>query len=179
MRWRIRQQTGVNRNQCNAIELKRRINPVAAVNPPRDQLAREVALDELEPAAGCHRNWHQSPRERHSSTAGRSSRPRREGAASRAPRALVLTPTRELAIQIYEAFTAIAINTGIRAAAVVGGAALDRVASARSGTATPATGDSAGRVLRSFEAGTVKDGVRRFRSRPDLLAPEESSPRSS
>src|SRR5580700_10109441 len=37
------------------------------------------------------------------------------------PQVLVLTPTRELAIQIYEAFTAIAINTGIRAAAVVGG----------------------------------------------------------
>jgi ATP-dependent RNA helicase RhlE len=37
------------------------------------------------------------------------------------PQALVLTPTRELAIQIYEAFTAVANNTGIRAAVVVGG----------------------------------------------------------
>src|ERR1700727_1023485 len=37
------------------------------------------------------------------------------------PQVLVLTPTRELAIQIYEAFTAIAVNTGIRAAVVVGG----------------------------------------------------------
>jgi len=37
------------------------------------------------------------------------------------PQVLVLTPTRELAIQIYEAFTAIAMNTGIRAAVVVGG----------------------------------------------------------
>jgi len=37
------------------------------------------------------------------------------------PQVLVLTPTRELAIQIYEAFTAIATNTGIRAAVVVGG----------------------------------------------------------
>jgi len=37
------------------------------------------------------------------------------------PQVLVLTPTRELAIQIYEAFTAIAYNTGIRAAVVVGG----------------------------------------------------------
>ena len=37
------------------------------------------------------------------------------------PQVLVLTPTRELAIQIYEAFTAISVNTGIRAAVVVGG----------------------------------------------------------
>jgi ATP-dependent RNA helicase RhlE len=37
------------------------------------------------------------------------------------PQVLVLTPTRELAIQIYEAFTAVATNTGIRAAVVVGG----------------------------------------------------------
>jgi ATP-dependent RNA helicase RhlE len=37
------------------------------------------------------------------------------------PQVLVLTPTRELAIQIYEAFNAIAINSGIRAAVVVGG----------------------------------------------------------
>src|SRR5271168_1894602 len=37
------------------------------------------------------------------------------------PQVLVLTPTRELAIQIYEAFTAVAVNTGIRAAVVVGG----------------------------------------------------------
>src|SRR5580698_9303787 len=40
---------------------------------------------------------------------------------SNKPQVLVLTPTRELAIQIYEAFTAVAINTGIRAAVVVGG----------------------------------------------------------
>ena len=40
---------------------------------------------------------------------------------SNKPQVLVLTPTRELAIQIYEAFTAIAANTGIRAAVVVGG----------------------------------------------------------
>lgn len=40
---------------------------------------------------------------------------------SNKPQVLVLTPTRELAIQIYEAFTAIANNTGIRAAVVVGG----------------------------------------------------------
>ena len=40
---------------------------------------------------------------------------------SNKPQALVLTPTRELAIQIYEAFTAIANNSGIRAAVVVGG----------------------------------------------------------
>jgi ATP-dependent RNA helicase RhlE len=37
------------------------------------------------------------------------------------PQVLVLTPTRELAIQIYEAFTAVAVNTGVRAAVVVGG----------------------------------------------------------
>jgi len=37
------------------------------------------------------------------------------------PLALVLTPTRELAIQIYDAFNAVAVNTGIRAAVVVGG----------------------------------------------------------
>ena len=43
------------------------------------------------------------------------------GPLSNKPQVLVLTPTRELAIQIYEAFTAIAINTGIRAAVVVGG----------------------------------------------------------
>jgi ATP-dependent RNA helicase RhlE len=41
--------------------------------------------------------------------------------SSNRPQALVLTPTRELAIQIYEAFTAVATNTGIRAAVVVGG----------------------------------------------------------
>ncbi len=40
---------------------------------------------------------------------------------SNKPQALVLTPTRELAIQIYEAFTAISANTGLRAAVVVGG----------------------------------------------------------
>jgi ATP-dependent RNA helicase RhlE len=40
---------------------------------------------------------------------------------SNKPQVLVLTPTRELAIQIYEAFTAVAVNTGIRAAVVVGG----------------------------------------------------------
>ncbi len=42
-------------------------------------------------------------------------------ALSRKPSALVLTPTRELAIQIYEAFSAVARGTGIRAAVVVGG----------------------------------------------------------
>jgi ATP-dependent RNA helicase RhlE len=35
--------------------------------------------------------------------------------------ALVLSPTRELAIQIHEAFTKIAVGTGIRSAVVVGG----------------------------------------------------------
>ncbi len=40
---------------------------------------------------------------------------------ARGPRAIVLSPTRELAIQIHEAFTKIAEGTGIRAAAVVGG----------------------------------------------------------
>jgi ATP-dependent RNA helicase RhlE len=42
-------------------------------------------------------------------------------ALSKKPCALVLTPTRELAIQIYEAFSAVARGTGIRAAVVVGG----------------------------------------------------------
>jgi ATP-dependent RNA helicase RhlE len=37
------------------------------------------------------------------------------------PQALVLTPTRELAIQIYEAFSAMAKGTGIHAVPVVGG----------------------------------------------------------
>jgi ATP-dependent RNA helicase RhlE len=37
------------------------------------------------------------------------------------PQALVLTPTRELAIQIYEAFSAMAKGTGIHAVSVVGG----------------------------------------------------------
>src|ERR1700733_2469490 len=36
-------------------------------------------------------------------------------------RAVILSPTRELAIQIHEAFTKIAFGTGIRAAIVVGG----------------------------------------------------------
>ncbi len=36
-------------------------------------------------------------------------------------RGLVLSPTRELAIQIHEAFTQLAVGTGIRAAIVVGG----------------------------------------------------------
>jgi ATP-dependent RNA helicase RhlE len=36
-------------------------------------------------------------------------------------RAIVLSPTRELALQIHEAFTKLALGTGIRAAAVVGG----------------------------------------------------------
>ena len=35
--------------------------------------------------------------------------------------ALVLSPTRELAIQIADAFTKLAVNTGLRAAVVVGG----------------------------------------------------------
>ena len=44
-----------------------------------------------------------------------------EPAASKGVRALVLSPTRELAIQIQETFTKIAHGTGIRAAIVVGG----------------------------------------------------------
>ncbi len=40
---------------------------------------------------------------------------------ARGPRAIVLSPTRELALQIHEAFTKIAEGTNIRAAAVVGG----------------------------------------------------------
>ena len=40
---------------------------------------------------------------------------------SKKPTALVLTPTRELAIQIHQAFSAMANGTGIRAAVVVGG----------------------------------------------------------
>lgn len=39
----------------------------------------------------------------------------------RGPRVVVLSPTRELALQIHEAFNKIAEGTGIRAAAVVGG----------------------------------------------------------
>jgi ATP-dependent RNA helicase RhlE len=38
-----------------------------------------------------------------------------------APRAIILSPTRELAIQIHETFTKIAAGTGFRAAVVVGG----------------------------------------------------------
>lgn len=49
----------------------------------------------------------------------------RERAASsakrRGPRAIVLTPTRELALQIHQTFLKLADGTGIRAAAVVGG----------------------------------------------------------
>ena len=41
--------------------------------------------------------------------------------APKGVRALILSPTRELAIQIHEAFTQIAHGTGIRAAIVVGG----------------------------------------------------------
>ena len=37
------------------------------------------------------------------------------------PQALILTPTRELALQIHEAFAATAQGTGIRAAVIVGG----------------------------------------------------------
>ena len=40
---------------------------------------------------------------------------------ARGPRVIVLSPTRELALQIHEAFTKLADGTGIRAAAVVGG----------------------------------------------------------
>jgi ATP-dependent RNA helicase RhlE len=40
---------------------------------------------------------------------------------ARGPRAVVLSPTRELALQIHQAFTKIADGTNIRAAAVVGG----------------------------------------------------------
>jgi ATP-dependent RNA helicase RhlE len=43
------------------------------------------------------------------------------GAVVSKPQALVLTPTRELAIQIYEAFSAIAKGAGIHAVPVVGG----------------------------------------------------------
>jgi ATP-dependent RNA helicase RhlE len=39
----------------------------------------------------------------------------------RSIQALVLTPTRELAIQIHSAFTQISVNTGLSAAVVVGG----------------------------------------------------------
>src|SRR4051812_18317017 len=39
----------------------------------------------------------------------------------RGPSALVLSPTRELAIQINETFTKLAAGTGIRSAVVVGG----------------------------------------------------------
>lgn len=42
-------------------------------------------------------------------------------ALTKKPVALVLTPTRELAIQIHQAFSAMANGTGIRAAVVVGG----------------------------------------------------------
>jgi len=50
---------------------------------------------------------------------GSDSKLRAGGAAQ--TRALVLSPTRELAIQISEAFTNLAVNTGLRAAVVVGG----------------------------------------------------------
>lgn len=43
------------------------------------------------------------------------------GPRGKKPQALILTPTRELAIQIYEAFSAMASHTGIQAAVVVGG----------------------------------------------------------
>lgn len=51
------------------------------------------------------------------------SRAEQNAAQSRArgPRVIVLSPTRELALQIHEAFTKLADGTGIRAAAVVGG----------------------------------------------------------
>jgi ATP-dependent RNA helicase RhlE len=42
-------------------------------------------------------------------------------AAGSGPSALILSPTRELAIQISECFTKLAVGTGIRAAVVVGG----------------------------------------------------------
>src|SRR5579862_2810371 len=45
----------------------------------------------------------------------------RDRQKARGPQALVLTPTRELAIQIHEAFAKVADGTGLRAAAVVGG----------------------------------------------------------
>ncbi len=46
-----------------------------------------------------------------------------DGNRARTPgiQALVLSPTRELAIQIADAFTKLAVNTGLRAAVVVGG----------------------------------------------------------
>jgi ATP-dependent RNA helicase RhlE len=51
------------------------------------------------------------------------SRTEQNAAQSRArgPRAIVLSPTRELALQIHETFTKLSDGTGIRAAAVVGG----------------------------------------------------------
>jgi ATP-dependent RNA helicase RhlE len=49
------------------------------------------------------------------------SRPQGAPAAPKGVRALVLSPTRELAIQIHEAFAKMAYGTGIRAAIVVGG----------------------------------------------------------
>src|SRR5450432_4172980 len=45
---------------------------------------------------------------------------------STAPRALVLTPTRELATQIHEVFTALSVGTHLRSALVVGGLAEQR-----------------------------------------------------
>jgi ATP-dependent RNA helicase RhlE len=50
---------------------------------------------------------------------GSDSEPRARGVAP--VRALVLSPTRELAIQISDAFTKLSVNTGLRAAVVVGG----------------------------------------------------------
>jgi ATP-dependent RNA helicase RhlE len=45
----------------------------------------------------------------------------RAAGEARALRALVLSPTRELAIQIHDSFGLIAVNTGLKAAIVVGG----------------------------------------------------------
>ena len=47
------------------------------------------------------------------------------------PSALILSPTRELAIQISEAFSLLAAGTGIRAAVVVGGLNEKRAAGCR------------------------------------------------
>ena len=80
--------------------------------------------------------------------------------AARVPRAIVLSPTRELAIQIHETFAKVAHGTGLRAAVVVGGlsekAQLDQI---RKGVqvliATP------GRLVDFLDRGLLRlDGVR-------------------
>ena len=63
-----------------------------------------------------------------------STPPAREGRRTARPRALVLLPTRELAVQVHDVLAPLAVAVGLRIVAVYGGADIDRqVATLRKG----------------------------------------------